>query len=183
MVVLITGASHTGKTLQAQRLMEKCGWPYLSIDLLKMGLIRSGNTALTPEDDTELTEYLWPIVREMIRTALENQQNLIVEGCYISFDWAKGFSEADQREICYICLVMSRRYIEQHFTEIRENANVIEHRQEDNGCTIERVLTDNQYYLEMCRRYRYRYILIDEEYPEDITLSVPDMSKYCSGER
>ena len=56
MVVLIAGASHTGKTALAQSLLEQKGYPYLSIDLLKMGLIRSGQTNLSPEDDAELTE-------------------------------------------------------------------------------------------------------------------------------
>ncbi len=93
MIVLIAGASHTGKTMLAQRLLEKYKYPYLSIDHLKMGLIRSGNTELTPlSNDSELTEYLWPIVREMIKTAIENGQNLIIEGCYIPFDWKKDFS-------------------------------------------------------------------------------------------
>ena len=90
MVVLITGSSHTGKTLLAQALLNKYQYPYLSIDLLKMGLIRSGNTNLTPADDQDLEAYLWPIVREIIKTAIENRQNLIVEGCYIPSDW-KGF--------------------------------------------------------------------------------------------
>ncbi len=59
MIVLITGASHTGKTALAQRLLEKYHYPYLSIDHLKMGLIRSGNTSLTPvSDDRVLTDYL-----------------------------------------------------------------------------------------------------------------------------
>ena len=93
MIFLITGASHTGKTLLAQRLLEKYHYPYLSIDHLKMGLIRSGNTGLTPEDDEELVAYLWPIVREMIKTAVENRQNLIVEGFYIPQDWRKDFSD------------------------------------------------------------------------------------------
>ena len=60
MVLLITGASHTGKTLLAQRLLQTYRYPCLSMDLLKMGLIRSGNTRLTPEDDQELESYLWP---------------------------------------------------------------------------------------------------------------------------
>ena len=86
MIILITGASHTGKTLLAQKLLEKYKYPYLSIDHLKMGLIRSGNTQLTPvSNDTELTDFLWPIVREIVKTAIENRQNLIVEGCYIPF--------------------------------------------------------------------------------------------------
>ncbi len=58
MIILITGASHTGKTLLAQRILEKYSYPYLSIDHLKMGMIRSGNTNLTPEDDAALTDYL-----------------------------------------------------------------------------------------------------------------------------
>lgn len=79
MIILITGASHTGKTALAQKLLEKYKYPYLSIDHLKMGLIRSGNTDLTPmSNDDDLTKYLWPIVREMIKTAIENRQNLIV---------------------------------------------------------------------------------------------------------
>ena len=75
MIVLITGASHTGKTVLAQKLLEKYKYPYLSIDHLKMGLIRSGNTTLTPmSDDKLLTGYLWPIIREIIKTAIENKQ-------------------------------------------------------------------------------------------------------------
>ena len=79
MIILIAGASHVGKTALAQKLLEKYGYPYLSIDHLKMGLIRSGNTSLTPlSDDGELTAYLWPIVREMLKTAIESGQNMIV---------------------------------------------------------------------------------------------------------
>ena len=117
---MIAGASHTGKTLLAQKLLEKYKYPYLSLDLLKMGLIRSGNTALTPEDDEALEAYLWPIAREMIRTALENRQNLIVEGSYIPFRWKEDFADAAENEIRYCCLVMSRRYIERHFAEIKK---------------------------------------------------------------
>ena len=72
MIFLITGASHTGKTWLAQRLLERYHIPYLSVDLLKMGLIRSGQTALSPEEDAALEAYLWPILREILHTALEN---------------------------------------------------------------------------------------------------------------
>ena len=126
MIVLITGASHTGKTVLAQNLLEKYKYPYLSIDHLKMGLIRSGNAGLTPMDDAKLTEYLWPIVREMIKTAIENKQNLIIEGCYIPFDWQIGFDKEYLENITYYCLVMSERYIRNHFTDIKKYANVIE---------------------------------------------------------
>ena len=91
MIILIAGASHTGKTVLAQKILEKYKITYLSIDHLKMGLIRSKNTKLTPEDDGELVPYLWSIVKEIIKTAIENNQNLVIEGVYIPFDWKKSF--------------------------------------------------------------------------------------------
>ena len=143
MVILITGASHTGKTALAQRLLERYHAPYLSIDHLKMGLIRSGQTALTPESSDEaLTEYLWPIVREIVKTAVENRQSLVVEGCYIPVDWAKEMEEAYLTQIRCYCLMMSEGYIRTHFDQIKAYANVIERRLDDSGCTMETVLAD-----------------------------------------
>lgn len=170
MIILITGASHTGKTLLAQRLLEKYHYPYLSIDHLKMGLIRSKNTDLTPEDDRELEDYLWPIVREMIKTAIENSQNLIVEGCYIPFVWEKDFSAEYLTHIRYFCLVMSQHYIETHFGDIKAHANAIEQRLDDTGCLMEAVIQDNTYYLNMCQKFHYPYVWIDEGYQINIDL-------------
>ena len=174
MIVLITGASHTGKTALAQRLLEKVYYPYLSIDHLKMGLIRSGHTELTPmSDDDALTAYLWPIVREMIKTAVENRQNLIVEGCYIPFDWDRDFTEEYRREIRCIRLIMSEEYIRSHFDSIKEHASVIESRLDDSYCTMESVLTDNQTELAMCRKYGTDYFYIDGEYDLTPILNSP----------
>lgn len=170
MIILITGASHSGKTLLAQRFLEKYKYPYLSIDLLKMGLIRSGYTDLTPEDDKELEVYLWPIVREMIKTAIENKQNLIVEGCYVPFDWMEAFDAEYLHDIRYYCLVMSRKYIENHFSDIKRYANIIEKRMDDSWCTMDSVLAENARCLEMCQKYDCNYILIDEDYQIEIEL-------------
>ena len=170
MILLITGASHVGKTALAQRLLEKYRYPYLSIDHLKMGLIRSGNTDLTPmSDDKELTAYLWPIVREMIKTAIENKQNLIVEGCYIPFDWQKDFDAEHLDNIRYYCLVMSEEYIKNHFADIKAYANVIEARIDDD-CTIESVLADNAQALTLAQKHNANYILIEDKYEIDINL-------------
>lgn len=164
MIILIGGASHTGKTVLAQRMLEKYHYPYLSIDHLKMGLIRSGQTALTPMDDEKLTDYLWPIVREMMKTAIENGQNLIVEGCYIPFDWAKDFDEAYRKEIRYMCLILSRRYIETHFDDIRKHANAIENRLDDSGLDARELIGENERNLTMCKQHGCDYILIDDKY-------------------
>lgn len=171
MIVLITGASHTGKTLLAQKLLKKYQYPYLSIDHLKMGLIRSKNTFLTPmSDDSLLTDYLWPIVMEIIKTAIENKQHLIVEGCYIPFDWKKYFEEDYLCEIKYYCLVMSEDYIQNHYTDIKKYASVIEERLDDSECTIETLIKDNSQVLEKCHQYGAEYILIDDKYCVDIEL-------------
>lgn len=167
MIVLITGASHTGKTALAQKLLEKYKFPYLSIDHLKMGLIRSGNTSLTPlSDNTDLTAYLWPIVREIIKTAVENEQNLIVEGCYIPFDWAKDFTQEYLNSIKFCCLVMSENYIRNHFDDIKQYANFIEKRLDDD-LTIQNVLKDNANYLALAKENNLKYILIENNYEVD----------------
>ena len=164
MIILITGASHTGKTLMAQRLMEKHHIPYLSLDHLKMGLIRSGQTTLTPvSDDNALTALVWPIAREMVKTAIENNQNLIVEGCYIPFDWEESFTPAYRDHIRYLCLVMSEEYIRTHFKDIRHYANVIENRVADDY-TLEDAIQDNAHVLALARKHHQPFVLIEGEY-------------------
>ena len=171
MIILITGASHTGKTAHAQKLLEKYKYPYLSIDHLKMGLIRSGMTNLTPESDyKDLTDYLWPITAEIIKTAIENNQNLIVEGCYIPFDYSKYFQAQYLEHIKFFCLVMSKRYIRNHFDDIKKYASVIEFRGDDRDCTLEAVMNENAEVMKMCRLHNTEYILIDDEYKIDIEL-------------
>ena len=170
MIILITGASHTGRTALAQKLLEKYKYPYLSIDHLKMGLIRSGNTELTPlSDDSVLSEYLWPIVREMIKTSIENKQNLIVEGSYIPVTWQKDFDKEYLDNIKYYCLVMSENYIRNHFDDIKKFSSVIESRLDDDS-TIDGLLQDNAQILELCKKHNANYVFIDDEYKIDIDL-------------
>lgn len=168
MVILITGASHTGKTVLAQRMLEKYKYPYLSVDFLKMGLIRSGNTKLTPEDDEELVKYLWPIVREMVKTAIENKQNLIVEGCYIPFDWRRDFDAEYLRSIRFICLAMTDSYIDYHFKDIKDHASDIESRLDDSYCTTDDLKKDNQLIIYGYKKAGEQVVLIDDDYENTI---------------
>ena len=168
MVVLVFGASHSGKTLLAQKILEKYHFPYLSIDHLKMGLIRSKNTDLTPEDDEKLTEYLWPIVREIIKTAIENNQNLTVEGCYVPFDWKKDFDAEYLENIKSCCLVMTEKYIRNNFDSIVKNANAVEKRLFD-YVDMEELIAENKRNLSLCEKGT-NCVLIDNEYKVDIIL-------------
>ena len=168
MIILITGASHTGKTLLAQKMLEKYKYPYLSIDHLKMGLIRSGVTILTPEDDDALTEYLWQIVREIVKTAIENRQNLIIEGGYIPFCWRQDFDERYLPSIRFVCLAMSERYIENHYDEIIGHESEIESRFVNTDCTKDVLKEDNKRMVDGFERAGEQVSLIDSNYEQVI---------------
>ena len=170
MIILITGASHTGKTNLAQKLLEKYKYPYLSIDHLKMGLIRSNFIKLSPKNDYNLTDCLWPILREIIKTAIENKQNLIIEGCYIPFDWEKDFSQKYLDNIKCYYIIMSEKYIKNHFDNIKKYANTIENRQNDNEFTKEIALKDNARFFELAKKYNKNIIFIDDIYKINVDL-------------
>lgn len=173
MILLISGASHTGKTVLTQKLMESSGHPYLSLDHLKMGLIRSGHTSLTPESpDCDLTNYLWPIAREMVKTAIENGQSLIVEGCYIPFDWKTHFDDRYLEHIRYLCLVMDESYINGHWQDICSHANDIERRLDGSPLSPEIVASENRWFLEGCINHGLDYFLISKEYPRDLGMEM-----------
>lgn len=163
MIILISGATHTGKTVLSQKLLEKYKYPYYSIDHIKMGLIRSGQTSLTVYDDEQLTPYLWNIVKEIIKTAIENRQNLIIEGCYIPFDFRKDFDERYLKEIKFVCLVMSENYIENHFSDIVKYENIIERRLKGSISKNE-LITENNENLRLCKKFGLNFILIDKDY-------------------
>ncbi len=163
MVILIGGSTHTGKTLLAQKMIEKYHYSCLSLDHLKMGLIRSGYTTLTPFDDDKMTDFLWPIVSEMIKTAIENNQNMIIEGCYFPYDWKTYFESEYLEDIKAVFLVFSREYIEAHYDDIRRYGSVIEERLDDE-CTKEELIRDNELCLEMCKKYACEYYLVTDKY-------------------
>lgn len=172
MVILIAGTTHTGKTALAQKLMEKYKIPYYSIDHLKMGLIRSGQINLTVEDDAALVPYLWKIVKEITKTAIENGQNLIIEGCYIPFDWQKDFSVEYLNAIEYYCLIMTERYIENNFSDILKYENIVERRLSGGGLSKRELIDDNKRNLQLCKEYGLNYILIDKNYEINIELKI-----------
>lgn len=169
MVIIITGASHTGKTVLAQKMLETYHYPYLSIDHLKMGLIRSGNTDLTPMDDDELTDYLWPIVSEIIKTVIENHQNLIVEGCYVPYEWRKDFSKEHLDDIRFICLSFSDDYINSHFEDIRLHGSDIEKRIDDSDCTLEWIKSENRKIEKGFQNAGEKTVTVDTDYEKTIS--------------
>lgn len=167
MIILITGASHTGKTVLANRLIGKYHYQCFSIDHLKMGLIRSHQTELTVYDDDKLTLYLWPIVSEMIKTAIENQQNLIVEGCYVPFDWKTSFDDDYLKHIRFIALAMSEDYIDSHWDDIMKHADDVEARLEDD-ITVMHIKQENNAMITGFSEANEPVVLIEKDYESAI---------------
>ena len=163
MVYLIGGSSHAGKTLLAQKLLERTGYPYVSLDHLKMGFIRSGLTDLTVEDDCKMRCWMWPFVSEMIKTVIENDQNLIIEGCYIPTEWQDSFYGWMLERIRCLFVVMSEDYIRRHFPDIVEYANVIETRLNDHP-DMEQLINCSREFLEECKAHGVPCFVIDKEF-------------------
>ena len=177
MVILIAGSSHTGKTYLAQRLLETLQWPYLSLDHLKMGLIRSGHTPLTPESpDEALTALLWPIAREMVKTAIENGQNLVIEGCYIPFRYGDDFTPEYRSQITYVCLVFRQAYLDRHFDQIVAHENCIEQRRTPE-VDLSELKLENARHLQACQELGERFFLLDGPYDAAIQRLCLDLAQ------
>jgi len=170
MIYLISGPSHTGKTNLAQKLMIKYQIPYISMDHVKMGIVRAGLVPNYVEQDDKMQEVLWPVIREMIKTAVENKQNMIVEGGYLPYNWKDDFEEDYLEDIKAVYLVMSAEYIENHFEDIKKYACVIEDRLDDSDCTKEWMFKINKECLENCLKFGCEYKMIMDEYDVDETI-------------
>jgi len=175
MVILIAGDSYVGKTLMAQKLLEIYKIPYLSIDHLKMGLYRSGfDYGFTPESKDEIiTEKLWLIIKGIIMTNIENDQNIVIEGCY----FPENINDLDKKylsKIIFIYLIFSEQYIRKNiFDKIKENRNIIENRGYDfedkyKEDFIEKYILSNKFNKEKCIKNGIKYFEIEENYEVEI---------------
>lgn len=171
MIILISGNSCTGKTYMAQQLLEKYHVPYLSIDHLKMGLYRADmNCGFTPMDSTEhVGEQLWPIIKGIIMTNIENKQNLIIEGCYILPHHLQDFEPSYSQHIISVFLGFSTTYIRQNFqSNIVQHRNAIEARMYPEEGTVAEYIHEHDVFREKCVASDVPYFEIRENYEEEI---------------
>lgn len=165
MIYLIGGSSHVGKTFFSQKLMEDINVPYVSLDHIKMMFIRSGLTKLTVEDDYEMRYFLWPYMAEYIKTCIENEQNLIVEGCYIPENYRDSFTDEYLKNIKSVYIVMSEDYIRNHVDDLINKASVIECRIEDE-VDIERLIMCSKDFKELGTAHNIPVLEIDKTFDE-----------------
>ena len=167
MVILIGGVSCTGKTAMAQKLLETYKIPYLSIDHIKMGLIRGSQTCnfkVTDSDD-DITVKLWPIVKGIVMTVIENNQHLIIEGCYIPTNCLESFESEYANEIISFFIGFSEQYLSNNFKSgIIEHLNVIEHKMLDDYIQPDNFKMLHAQIKESCIMNHATYFEIDKDY-------------------
>ena len=177
MVILIGGAGYAGKTFMAQQLLEKYKFPYLSIDHLKMGLYRADiGCGFTPTDDFEfIAEKLWPILKGIIMTVIENKQHIIIEGCYLLPQRINELENEYLKEVIPFYLFFTNSYIDKNFhSEILNHRNVIEARGYDHDDspggydTAREYQRLNEKYKQHCINSHAIYFEINDDYQVEI---------------
>lgn len=170
MIILIGGAGCVGKTLLAQRLLERYKFPYLSLDHLKMGIIRSGaDCGFTAESRDELiSKKLWPIVRGIIMTAVENRQNLIVEGCYLPPDKIAALPAEYREQIISFYLALSYTYAQEHYADVLAHRSDIESRLYPEERTAKEIAEENDRTISMCQITGAKCFVIEKDYEREL---------------
>ena len=170
MIILISGVSCTGKTLMAQNLLEKYKIPYFSIDHLKMGLYRGkSDCEFTPLDSNNyIGNKLWPILKGMIMTNIENAQNIIMEGCYLLPGLVSDLENKYPDQIISVFLGFSTNYIKENFKSgIIKYRSVMENRGPEERPVTQFIREHNEF-RKKCMRNNVNYFEIDNDYKEEI---------------
>jgi|SRR5690625_1456384 len=171
MIILISGVSGIGKTLMAQKLLEKYKIPYLSMDHLKMGLYRGKeDCGFTPLDRTEVIgDKLWPILKGIMMTNIENDQHLIIEGCYIQPHYLKEFETNYSKKMIPVFFGFSRNYIQENFTsKIIKYRNKMERRSTPEERTITELMEEHKEFKAKCADAGIRYFEVKHDYDNEI---------------
>ncbi len=164
MIFLIGGETHSGKTLLAQRLLERWHFPYFSLDHLKMGLYRGWPEAgFCPTDpDEKIAEILWPVVKGMIDTCLENRQDGIFEGCYLPPEQVKPLLGQD---VAAVYLIFTEEYLRSHYDLLVQHESVIEQRLYPGAPEMEELIAANNALRSRCLAAEVPILEIADDHP------------------
>ena len=106
MIYIISGASRSGKTLIAKKMMVEYNIPYLSLDSLVMGFTNGIpeygiHDKLWPH---EIAERLWPFLKAMLQNMLWSDIDYILEGEAVLPRHIAELSKEhpDEMRVCYL---------------------------------------------------------------------------------
>lgn len=168
MIILIGGTSCTGKTRLAKILMRQFAIPYFSLDILMMGIYRSNHDCgFCPDNpDHSVAEKMWPIVREMIKTDVENGRNQIYEGVQIRPDFLAELASEYSKSTRSFFITFSESYIRTGYNEIIKHRTTVETRN-DWPC-LEEMLESNQKLTRECRIHGCETLEIKKDYLDEL---------------
>ena len=106
---------------------------------------------------------------EYIKTCVENEQSLIVEGCYIPENYRDAFDESYLKDIKSVYMVMSEDYIRNHTDDLINKASVIECRIKDE-VDVERLIMCSKEFKELGKAHNIPVLEIDKTYDEALIL-------------
>ena len=167
MVILIGGIGCTGKTLLANQLMKKTNIPYFPLDHLMMGIYRGmPNCGFTPMDGQfVLGEKMWPIIKGLIMTNIENDHSIILEGFQLLPHLLKDFPAEYLEQILSVFLFFSEQYIQDNFDDkILRHRSVIESRSDIDDITAENLISDTMQLREQCVKNEVTFFEIEDDY-------------------
>lgn len=182
MIILIGGVSHTGKTYMAQKLLEKYKIPYLSLDHLKMGLFRGGlpcGFSILDKDEV-IAEALWPVVEGIIRTNIENDQQIIIEGCYLPPQRVRKLKDEFPLDIIEVYICFTEAYLVSNFdTQILRHRRVIEKRIEDEDRSIDDFVREHKKMRHLCVENNLKVFDVNSGYEE----RMDDVMRYIDSQK
>lgn len=179
MIVLLGGTGHTGKTFLAQKILERYSFPYTSLDHIKMGLVRGYRDCgfQATDDDAVITLSLWGIVKGIIETCLENEQNILLEGCYLP---PHEVAKITGDKVIAFYLVFTENYIRKNFHTILEKENVIERRKQKECLDMEDYIAQNKRLKMQCDISNVCCFEIDRDYETQMQSILDGLEKKFS---
>lgn len=148
MVVIITGASCTGKTMLTKRLIDTCGVKQIAMDSIKMYLFRNDNNCgFTPTDSNRfIGGKIWSVIKKEILNAIDNGTDLIIEGAYFSPEYIR----------------------KQYNLGIIKHRHIVKKRAYEEDRAPEVFIKYHNVLKEKCIEYGQRYYYIESDYEKEM---------------
>jgi putative acetyltransferase len=164
MIYFVAGAARAGKTYMAKRLMAMLGIPLLELDYLKMGFANGlPEYGIHPfQDEATLGNLLWPYVKGIIKAMVENEDDYIIEGCYVLPEFA---AEARQKHggVIRACFLgYADMSLSEKLAEVRryggESGDPLRDYDDDAAVSdIQRFISYSQFVRKECARLGFPY--------------------------
>jgi len=169
MIIVIGGTSCVGKTNLAAMLMKRYAIPYFSVDHLMMGLYRSDSKCgFTPESTIDkISRNIWPIIYEMIKTNIENDNSFIYEGVQILPEKIKEMDTSYLTSVVPVFICLSEKYILKNYQIIKGKRDVVEKRT-DSIESIDKMIQLNNGMIEKCEKKHIEPCIIKGKYLEEV---------------